>query len=74
MIEYILQEADGIEVGGFNLLNITRSFIVIATLFALVFLASFARSFRSIIPFEPFLQQFMSIVIIQAGYNIIGAI
>jgi hypothetical protein len=73
-IEYVLQEADSIEVGGFNLLNITRSLIVIGTLFALVFLASFSRSFRNIIPFEPFLQQFMSISIIQAGYNITGAI
>jgi hypothetical protein len=74
IIEYILQEVDGIEVGGFNLLIITRSIIVIATLFALVFVASFSRSFRSIIPFEPFLQQFMSISVIQTGYNIIGAI
>lgn len=74
IIEYILEETNSLDVGGFNLLIISRTFIIIVSLIAVVFLVSFSRSFRNILPFENFYWQVMSVVLIQAGYNIIGSI
>ena len=74
LIEYILEEADSIAVGSFSFLYITRSYVLILTILALLFMFSLSKAFKKVLPFEAYGQQISAVMIIQAGYNLIGVV
>lgn len=74
MIEYILEETGNLSAGGFNFSVLTRLYIVIITLLAILYIISYSLSFRKLLPFEPFAQQVIPVLLMQTSFNIIGAL
>lgn len=73
-VEYILEESDALEKDGFSFSVVTRIYILAATIVCVIYLQSFARSFVNILPFVPFKQQLITVMMLQGMFNIIGAI
>ena len=72
--EYIGQEKGQFRDKRINFVIITRIFITILTVYAIMLIQSFARSFQKTLPFLKFTRILTSFLFLQAFYNIVGAI
>ena len=74
IIEYGLEESGDLQVNNFHFSVVTRLYVVIITLLAVVYWISHAMNFRKILPFAPFPQHMVCVILIQGSFNITGAI
>jgi len=70
LIEYILDEADAIDIGEFDTRIVTRGYIIILTICSSITLQSFSRSFNDILPFENFERRQYSMTVINTFYDL----
>lgn len=74
LIEFILEETDNLKAGSFNFRILTRLYIIIFTISAVVYIQSFALSFRTILPFMRFRTQLLSVLLLLTLFNLVGFI
>ena len=72
--EYIGQEKGQFDDKSINFVIITRIFITILTVYVILLIQSFAGSFKKTLPFLKFSRILTSFMLLQAFYNIVGAI
>lgn len=72
--EFVLEEVDELERDDFSLAIFFRAYILILTILSVIYIQSFAQSFRNILPFVPFKSQLSSIILLGGLYNVVGAI